>query len=373
MISTTLNKSIKQKFDYEFEIKEDGLYAVFIKTSGILTIEIDRTGFFEIATGRKNLELKKTTAFLSFFNLGKHIISLIPKDSAFVESIAVKKIDDFPKAKFDIQDTAENGDRRSWYTFVLINLSLKSISAEATARWRLRDSDDVKLIIDNKIQKNNLSVFYRDWLWAGSIFKKLVQKETQIKTIETNLSSDLHFIEFWADRTPTLNWVELNLGGSENKRIPTVDNPKWTGNFRDDPEEILLARLIFGEARNQSKEAKAAVGWSVRHRVEMEVFGGNTYHAVILKSNQYTSFNTTDGNYKYIIDPLHKNNPIDEKSWRESYEIAGKVIKGEIEDFSGGANFFHDNSLSKKNFLKRVPGARFIKRIGSLLFYFNEN
>ncbi|MBI3443722.1 hypothetical protein HY008_03550 [Candidatus Woesebacteria bacterium] len=50
--------------------------------------------------------------------------------------------------------------------------------------------------------------------------------------------------------------------------IPTVDNPKWTGSFYDDTEVMLLSRAIYGEAGGEPKEAKVAVGWAIRNRVE---------------------------------------------------------------------------------------------------------
>ena len=40
-------------------------------------------------------------------------------------------------------------------TFVFVDLPLKSLSADITTRWHFWDGDDVKLIIDNEIQKNN--------------------------------------------------------------------------------------------------------------------------------------------------------------------------------------------------------------------------
>jgi len=80
------------------------------------------------------------------------------------------------------------------------------------------------LIIDNKIQKNQFSLFYRNWLWSGSIFKKLLQRETQTKIIESNLSQGVHYVEFWADRMPLLHKVRLNLKYTETKAEIRANN-----------------------------------------------------------------------------------------------------------------------------------------------------
>ena len=85
-----------------------------------------------------------------------------------------------------------------------------------------------------------------------------------------NLPTGLHCLEFWADRTPTLNSLTLDFGTTPltPPAIPTVDNPAWTGDFYEDTEEILLARAIYGEMGGESYEAKVAVGWAIRNRVE---------------------------------------------------------------------------------------------------------
>jgi hypothetical protein len=406
-----LNKTIKKKeFKWNFEIEEDGIYGIeitalakswqqnfpslkFFFGDDDLTIKIDnldfprksgKRGLFdgEIAWNGNNLKgLKKTDLFLIKLDSGNHTLIFLADQKPKIEIIKIYKlvlskvegineeeISYLPKDNYPIQD----GNRRQWLTIVLCNLFLKSLFIKASVKKRERyqifnrDDEDLKLIINNQIQKNQEPKSHKYWYWCGRILKG----KTKIFEKELNLKPGLLYLELWADRSPEIEEIKIII--KKPKRIPTVDSPKWTGNFEDDSEQMILARIIYGEARSESREAKAAVGWSVRHRVEMKVFGGDTYYAVILKPNQYASFREVDENYDYVIDPLHKNNPIDEKAWRKSYEIAGQVIKGEIEDFSEGANFFHDVSLPQEDFLKIVPGARFIKRIGLLLFYFNE-
>lgn len=230
-----LDKKISEKFNYNFEISKSGLHAIFVsarcKSDEDLRVEIDGQYFREIPpekniqlfdvppafNGAQLLGLKKTVVFLSVLEESKHAINLIPQNSAFVEEIEIQELSSTQDLKIEIQNQAEDGDRRPWILFVLIDLPLKYLTANVTAKWRFRDSDEVKLVIDGKIQKNTFSLFRRNWLWSGSIFKKLFQKETQTQTIESNLSQGTHYIEFWADRTPILNAIKLNLNYSETK------------------------------------------------------------------------------------------------------------------------------------------------------------
>ena len=150
------------------------------------------------------------------------------------------------------------------HLFKVEQSGLCSITLVASCRsaQQIRDSDDVKLLIDDKIKKNNLSVFHRDWFWSANILTALFGGRKK-KTFEENLPKGIHYLDFWADRAPTLHEVVLDLGIDEIKRVPTVWNPKWTGNFDDDTEQIIMARMILGEGENQNNEAKITIARTV--------------------------------------------------------------------------------------------------------------
>lgn len=140
-------------------------------------------------------------------------------------------------------------------------------------------------------------------------------------------------------------------------RVPTVDDPKWTGDFNDDDETILLARVIFGEARDGrlSDAARIAVGWSIRNRVEYKnaLRYGGTYHAVILKPKQYSSFNANDANRYLVENPLANENDVDNRAWRNCYTIAADILSNRISDPTDGANHFFDDSISPPPWAKQ--------------------
>ena len=252
----------------------------------------------------------------------------------------------------------QEGNRRPWLTIVLCNLGLQSLKIKAATKegkkflFFQRDDSDLKLIINGEIQKNQEPKSHKNWHWCGRTLKG------ESKTFEKNLNlaPDLHYIELWADRNPEVEEIRIRVGKrddeeteeiKEPKRIPTVDNPEWTGNFRDDTEEMLLARVIYGESGGVSDLAKIAVAWSVKNRLEDKNSRfGDSYYQVILKENQYDSLWNEKISWKVKIPPVQKNE-LEKIAWEKSYQTSEKVIKGEIADPTKGANHFYSTYISK--------------------------
>ncbi|MBI4653114.1 cell wall hydrolase [Candidatus Kuenenbacteria bacterium] len=83
---------------------------------------------------------------------------------------------------------------------------------------------------------------------------------------------------------------------------------------------------------------------TIRNRVEDSGWGDN-YYKVITKEKQYSAFNIGDPNRPFIEDPFCDENLTDRKSWKKCYEIAGQIIRGEVEDPTDGANHYYDESI----------------------------
>ena len=115
--------------------------------------------------------------------------------------------------------------------------------------------------------------------------------------------------------------------------------------FQGDTDQTILARAIFGEARGECDLGKIAVGWVIRNRVENPRWWGSCYHTVILKPWQFSAFNEGDPNLALLKNPLN-GNPSTEAAWWDSYEIAGMVLRGEVDDPTGGADHFHSIAVS---------------------------
>lgn len=324
-----------------------------------LTIQIDDKTFPKLGSSSKKVldspaainggrshNLSKTVHFLTTLFGKDHKIILKTDDptaTATLESLEVYTFHLTDAFTLEPKLQAEDGDRREWTTFVLDNLPLNSFTAELNLKRRFLDSDDVKVIVDGQIKRNDRSILHKLWYFAASI----LTGEIQTETFSVNLSTGLHYIEFWADRMPTIDKITFNFGSSPSKRIPTVDDPKWTGDFADDSDQIILARAIFGEARSEKlpDEARIAVGWSIKNRVEDSRWP-NTYQEVITQDQQYSAFNATDPNRKYVENPFWTESDIDKKAWYNCFDIAGKVISGELKDSANGANHYYDSSIT---------------------------
>jgi hypothetical protein len=243
---------------------------------------------------------------------------------------------------------------------------------EITASAKSKD-EDLLVKIDNiefPKKSGKKGLFDSEVAWNGSNLKGF--EKTRLKTFEKefNLAPNLHYIELWTDRSPQIE--EMKIVFTQPRRVPTVTDPKWTGDLRDDPDEILLARLIFGEARNQPREAKIWVASSVLNRVKSKAWP-DTIQGVILQAGQYDPLKSPDSNYIYVIDPQRTSIQADITAWRESYEIARDIILGQIKNPTD-ATHFHGIGISKERFLQRViPKGKFLKKIGDTYFFSSPN
>ncbi len=359
-----------------------------------LTVNIDGKGYPKLGTkealldspaafnGGKLHNYAKTIYFLTYLKGKDHSVILKtdnPPNTGTFEGIRVSVCPTSDKLELLPNFQAEDGNNRPWVNFSLDNVPLLSFALTITHARRKRDSDDVKVIIDNQVQENILrNIKHFLWSFVGSFIPLVSPIKTETQTFNVNLPESLHYLELEADRMPTLEKIVFDFGTKlpVPEGIPIVDNPKWTGDFYDDSPEILLSRLVFGEARNQSKEAKIGVAWSVKNRLlAKRSYFGFSYHEIILKNDgenfQFASMNPNDSsNFPALTDPLGTQEQATGNAWFDSYQAAVGVIGGATQDPTDGGVFFHSSDLSQEEFVKdHVPGAIYIKQIGDFLFY----
>lgn len=318
--------------------------------------------------------LSKVIYLLTFLKGENHEIALEadnPPGTATLENLQVYTLHPAKKLFLESNIQAEDGDRRPWISFVLDNVALKSLTTALIYARRKRDCDDVKIIIDGKTQGNLLQVIKHFlWRFVGSLIPWSSPTKTETQIFEMNLPEGRHYFEFDADRKPILEKVVIDFGEELPipKELPNVDNPKWTGSFYDDTEELLLARATYGEVGGESYEAKVAVAWSIKNRVEdSKQRWGNTYHQIILKPFQYEPFNKPESKAFNKITSPSLGNPIENKAWYESYEAAKNVIAGQATDPTKGANHFYaNNSLNVPNWADEDS---FTVELGNTRFY----
>ena len=161
--------------------------------------------------------LQKTVVFLTVLGKGQHVVSLIPRPHAVVEEIDIQELTVSNNAiSLNIEKRAENGDRRPWYTFVLVDLPLNKITIEATVERRFWDSDDVKIILNDEVKRNVRGGRHRYWFIIGGILGWVAGKQGKRERVQAgfseNLDNGIHYLEIHADRMPVLHTVALSFG-----------------------------------------------------------------------------------------------------------------------------------------------------------------
>jgi hypothetical protein len=131
----------------------------------------------------------------------------------------------------------------------------------------------------------------------------------------------------------------------------------------------LMARMIWGEQKNRSKEVMIAAGWTARNRFDA---GWGTYPQIITKAQ-----------YHGLVEPkdVPKHIPGKDKSealikWELAQSVAKEVVEGTIPDPTGGFKYF-GNEFAGSNVLKKMlkcasrnPEFKYYK-IGTDFYYCN--
>lgn len=238
------NKVIGKGFEVSFEVDKDGLYFLEISVrcknwiqnwgrlfdDDDLTISLDGRDLSGV-TGRRAFEkpkagwngnqlknLSQINVFVIKLKAGEHRLIFKPGQRPQLESLRVYEVPDPSKVEFSPRpphDQAEDGNRRPWYTFTLIDLALESLTISAKAfsgkqhRLFQSDDDDLQIKINGQRQRNDAPKSHKYWFWCG----KILQGKSLTFAKNLNLSSGTHYIELLADRIPTLEKVVFNLKG----------------------------------------------------------------------------------------------------------------------------------------------------------------
>ncbi|MEK7611174.1 MAG: lytic transglycosylase domain-containing protein [Patescibacteria group bacterium] len=218
-----------------------------------LRIELDKTTFPQLTnlnryldspaafSGGKLRDRKQHVLTLTNLQKGTHNLTLIPDGSPTLEEINIWKLPSQSTLELKMNNTAEDGNRRPWVVFILLNASLGEFSVDLTLKRRFIDSDDVKIAVDGVIIRNNRSVLHKFWYFIASLFGQ----EIKSNTFKTKLAIGLHYIELWADRMPTLNSItfrDLIFPQSEEKDPVEIIKDKIIAMAREygfDPEMML--------------------------------------------------------------------------------------------------------------------------------------
>ena len=239
IIEEKINRVLNEKeFRWFFKTEEDGLYGVEIMASckswrqnfsiqdDDLAVKIDRFSFpqkkdrkklfdGEAAWNGNNLKgLKKTGLFILPLKEGSHALAFLANRQPFLESIRIFQIEENEFSYLPQDNPPEDGNRRQWLVIVLSHVGLGSIFVEAKAQPGenypnfFHDDGDLKIVINGIIQKNYEKKSHKNWYWCGRSSKGESQQLFQ----QLDFKPDLHYLEFYADRSPTVQSIAINLG-----------------------------------------------------------------------------------------------------------------------------------------------------------------
>ena len=398
----TFNKAINKNFVYEFNVEEKSIYAIEISarckswlqnTGRLISFFKDdnlaialngleftklsgKTGVFDgeaVWNGNKLKNLRQTNIFISHLLPGKQNVGFTIKQKPFLEFIKIYQIETTElNIKPEPGYQPENGNSRPYLVIIPAGIRVNKIKVSASAdKERGKDDQDLQIKIGGKIELNSTAKSHKNWYWCGNVLKG----ENKIFERNVNFVGGVHYIELWADQNPQIGELLLTLDPSE--RIPTIDDPLWTGDFNDDSDEILLARMIFGESRNQSDEAKIWVGSTVLNRISSKSNAWpKTIKEVILQPKQYKAFENIEQNKKnftQVINPLQ--NPSNKNIWQTCFKISADLILDKYKGLTTATHFHSYETKREIEYFEKniIPNGKFLKKIGRIYFYWSPN
>jgi len=118
-----------------------------------------------------------------------------------------------------------------------------------------------------------------------------------------------------------------------------------TNRFTTDSEDVLLARMIYGEARNCPDIEKIAIAYTAINRAkDGKAWNGRTLKEAILKPWQYSCFNQDDPNREQLKDP----EAYDPKAFHDCLKIAKGVLSGKYKDPVRATHYYNPASVKNK-------------------------
>lgn len=144
------------------------------------------------------------------------------------------------------------------------------------------------------------------------------------------------------------------------------DRPESEDQFRRGMEIDVLARTLWGEARNEGYDGMHAVANVVLNRVEEAVarggqfWWGNDIIAVCHKPYQFSCWNSNDPNREKLMVVTRRD-----RRFQVALEIAERAVDGRLHDVTYRATHYHADYVSP-NWAKN---AKPLITIGRHIFY----
>ncbi|MBU2053047.1 MAG: hypothetical protein ABIJ14_00750 [Nanoarchaeota archaeon] len=106
----------------------------------------------------------------------------------------------------------------------------------------------------------------------------------------------------------------------------------------NEPEDILLAKMIFGEGRDCGMEERVWIGYTPINRITdgKSYTGKGSLNNVLLHPNQYKCFSPTTIKNRKNLRKVLTPKKYEPNKWDECLFIARKIIEGKLDIFNKG-------------------------------------
>ena len=189
---------------------------------------------------------EKTVYFLIQLEKGEHVISLEPQHEAEVIDVSYEAVSfSDNQISLTLNKQAEDRDRKSWMTFVLVDSSLQSCTLEATIRWHWFDGDDIKVIVNGTVQTKINTSFRKDLLFTARPILDIFGR-TQTEILNLNLlKKPFHYIELIADKSPTIITVSFYISEEVRPDMVRKYTDKIYGRDYNKLDEMIKSAVSY--------------------------------------------------------------------------------------------------------------------------------
>lgn len=137
----------------------------------------------------------------------------------------------------------------------------------------------------------------------------------------------------------------------------------------------IFARTLFGEGRGVSWDAKVAIAWAVRNRVETDLgndgapdWWGEGYVGVCQSPGQFSCWNAKDPNRPKVLAVT-----LDNVAFRECFAVAAAVMSGLIPSpIADATHYYAPSVVAEPSWARAVRNgrkARLVCNVGPHLFF----
>jgi len=215
----------------KFTVQTPGRYAISITaicddSKSDLRVVIDDVYFRELPpiknvtrynhpaawNGTKMLGKPQTNIFILDLKAGNHRLTFYARGNVHDINFTVNQVSSQDQIELSLNLQADNYERQPFVNVILVNMPLAAVGAKVATKWHFKDGvpgdgDDVCLFIDNELYSDDSA---HRWMWNCAPTVYLANKN-EFHSVCPSLDTGIHYLEFYADRSPTINSIRMQL------------------------------------------------------------------------------------------------------------------------------------------------------------------